>query len=255
MSTHFDIRGAVALVTGANRGIGKAFVQELLAGGVARVYAAARDPESLAALTAEDNRVVPVRLDVADDESVQAAAARLPNVTLVINNAGVSLGARLIGADDLAAARQEMEVNYFGVLRMSRAFAPMLAANGGGALVNVLSILARITSPTAGSYSASKAAAFALTQGVRAELRAQNTLVVGVMPGYVDTDMVARLDVPKITPTDVVHATLDALVSGKEDVYPGETAKPDRSRPAARPQSRRAAVRPVGRGVIDRWGE
>ncbi len=117
-----------------------------------------------------------------------------------------------------------MEVNYFGLLRMCRAFAPVLAANGGGALVNVLSILSRVASPASGSYSASKSAAFALTQAVRAELRRQGTLVIGVMPGYVDTDMVARLDVPKIAPLDVVRATLAALEARQEDVYPGETA-------------------------------
>ena len=224
MSKHFDLNGAVALVSGANRGIGRVFVQELLHAGAARVYAGARDPQSLADLWRADARVVPLQLDVADDESVEASAARLPDITLLINNAGIARGERLIGAHDLAAARQEMEVNYFGVLRMSRAFAPVLAANGGGALINVLSILARVASPTAGSYSASKAAAFALTQAVRAELRAQGTLVVGVMPGYVDTDMVARLDVPKIAPAEVVQAALAALASGEEDVYPGETA-------------------------------
>ena len=130
----------MALVTGANRGIGAAFVSGLLEAGAERVYAAARDPQTLTALAQSDAHVVPITLDITDDTSVQAAAARLIDVDLVVNNAGILLGARLIAAADLAAARQEMEVNYFGLLRMSRAFAPILAANGGGTLINVLSI-------------------------------------------------------------------------------------------------------------------
>lgn len=118
-----------------------------------------------------------------------------------------------------------MEVNYFGLLRMSRAFAPILASNGGGALINLLSILSRVASPKHGSYSASKSAAFALTQAVRAELRAQGTLVIGVMPGFVDTDMAAEVDpTAKISPDVVVQAVFEALRTGQKDVYPGETA-------------------------------
>ena len=141
-----------------------------------------------------------------------------------MNNAGVALGARLIGAADLSAARQEMEVNYFGLLRMCRAFAPILAANGGGTLINVLSILARVASPAAGSYSASKASALSLTQAVRAELQAQGTRVIGVLPGYVDTAMAERVTAPKIQPSEVVRATLDALQTDQDEVYPGEAA-------------------------------
>jgi NAD(P)-dependent dehydrogenase (short-subunit alcohol dehydrogenase family) len=224
MSNHTTLAGAVALVTGANRGIGAAFVSGLLEAGARRVYAAARDPQTLAALAHSDARVVPIALDITDDTSVQEAAARLGDVDLVVNNAGILLGARLIAAADLAAARQEMEVNYFGLLRMSRAFAPILAANGGGTLINLLSILSRVSSPTAGSYSASKAAAFSLTQAVRAELRGQGTRVIGVLPGFVDTDMTEQISAPKIQPIDVVRATLDALQTGEEDIYPGEQA-------------------------------
>ena len=175
MSNRTTLEGTVALVTGANRGIG-------------------------------------------------TALARLIDVDLVVNNAGVALGARLIGAADLSAARQEMEVNYFGLLRMCRAFAPILAANGGGALINVLSILARVASPAVGSYSASKASALSLTQAVRAELQAQGTRVIGVLPGYVDTDMAQRITAPKIQPIEVVRATLDALKTDQDEVYPGEVA-------------------------------
>jgi len=224
MSNHTSLKGAVALVSGANRGIGAAFVSGLLEAGAGRVYAAARDPQTLTALAQSDARVVPIALDITDDTSVQAAAARLLDVDLVVNNAGVLLGARLIAAADLAAARQEMEVNYFGLLRMCRAFAPILAANGGGTLINLLSILARMANPAGGGYSASKAAALSLTQAVRAELRAQGTRVIGVLPGYVDTTMIAGITAPKIQPSEVVRATLAALLTDQDDVYPGEQA-------------------------------
>jgi NAD(P)-dependent dehydrogenase (short-subunit alcohol dehydrogenase family) len=224
MSTHTPLQGAVALVTGANRGIGAAFVSGLLEAGAQRVYAAARDPRTLAVLAQSDARVVPIALDITDDSSVQAAAACLMDVDLVVNNAGVLLGAHLIADTEIGAARHEMEVNYFGLLRMCRAFAPILAANGGGTFINVLSILARVANPEAGGYSASKAAGLSLTQAVRAELRAQGTRVIGVLPGYVDTAMIAGITAPKIQPSEVVRATLAALVTDQDDVYPGEQA-------------------------------
>ena len=136
----------------------------------------------------------------------------------------VRRAARLIADTDLAAAQQEMEVNYFGLLRMSRAFAPILAANGGGTLINVLSILSRVASPAGGGYSASKAAALSLTQAVRAELQAQGTRVIGVLPGFVDTAMAEGVSAPKIQPSEVVRATFDALLTNQDDVYPGEQA-------------------------------
>jgi NAD(P)-dependent dehydrogenase (short-subunit alcohol dehydrogenase family) len=224
MSNHTALKDTVALVTGANRGIGAAFVSGLLAAGAKRVYAAARDPQTQAGLAQSDARVVPIALDISDDTSVQEAAARLGDVDLVVNNAGVLLGGRLIAAADLSAARQEMEVNYFGLLRMSRAFAPILAANGGGTLINVLSILSRVASPAGGGYSASKAAALSLTQAVRAELQAQGTRVIGVLPGFVDTAMAEGVTAPKIQPSEVVRATLDALLTDQDEVYPGEQA-------------------------------
>jgi NAD(P)-dependent dehydrogenase (short-subunit alcohol dehydrogenase family) len=145
-------------------------------------------------------------------------------VTLLVNNAGVSSGRRLIGAPDLTGARDEIEVNYFGLLRMCRAFAPVLATNGGGTIINMLSILSRVAAPGIGSYSAAKAAAFSLTQSVRAELHRQGTQVIGVMPAYVETDMTARLQAPKIQPVEVVRAALAAVGTDQEDVYPGDPA-------------------------------
>lgn len=223
-TTGVSVAGAVALVTGANRGIGAAFVQELLAAGAQRVYAAARNPRSLLELARQDRRIIPVQLDITDEESVRTAAQRLSDVNLLVNNAGVSLNTCVIATDALDGARAEMEVNYFGLLRMSRAFVPVLASNGGGALIKVLSILARVASPIHGSYSASKAAAFSLTQSLRAELRSQGTLVIGVMPAYVETDMTDGIAAPKMQAADVARAALEAVRSGQEEVYPGEVA-------------------------------
>ena len=155
-----EISGARALVTGANRGLGRAFVEELLKRDVAVVYAAARNPETI---DVSDDRVIPVRLDITNPDDVRAAASRCADVTVLINNAGAMLRAPLLAAPDLSAARTEMETNYFGTLAMCRAFAPVLAKNGGGAIVNVLSVVSWLTSPFNGSYGASKSAAWALT--------------------------------------------------------------------------------------------
>jgi NAD(P)-dependent dehydrogenase (short-subunit alcohol dehydrogenase family) len=216
-----QVAGSVALVTGANRGIGAQFVRGLLDRGASKVYAAARDTTAVK----PGPGIVPVRLDVTDPDQVADLAAELRDVTLVVNNAGVSQGAPLLGAPDLAAARREMDVNYFGTLAVSRAFAPVLQGNGGGALVNMLSVLSFMNLPGAGSYSASKAAAWSLTNGIRIELARQNTLVVGVHPGFVDTDMTARVDAPKIKPAEVVDAALDAVEQGLPEVLVDEVSR------------------------------
>lgn len=215
-----EIREIVALVTGANRGIGHAIVQHLLAQKARHVYAASRTPQEFN--TAKN--LTEVRLDVTNPAMVEQAAARCTDVNVLINNAGVLLGQSLLGAPSSDAAQTEMSVNYFGTLHMCRAFAPVLARNGGGAIVNVLSILARVNLPTVGSYSASKAAALSLTQGIRAELAAQGTLVIGVMPAFVDTAMASRVTRPKLPPQAVAEALLVALRDGIEDVYPGDAA-------------------------------
>ncbi|HEU4324311.1 MAG TPA: SDR family oxidoreductase [Roseiflexaceae bacterium] len=218
------IEGAVALVTGANRGIGAAFVEGLLAAGARRVYAAARSPQALIEAARRDARIVSVQLDITDDASVRTATGQLPDLTLLVNNAGVSFPQHLLAASALDAARREMDVNYFGLLRVSQALAPALAANGGGAIINVLSILSRVPLPAVASYSASKAAALSLTQSLRAALRPQGTRVIAVMPGFVETDMTEGVEAAKISPAEVVRAALDAARTGEEDVYPGETA-------------------------------
>jgi NAD(P)-dependent dehydrogenase (short-subunit alcohol dehydrogenase family) len=220
-----QIKGSVALVSGANRGIGRSFVEALLARGAAKIYAGARQPERLADLVVRGKgAVVPIKLDITQSADIAAAAGRCRDVTLLVNNAGINLQAGLIAAADLASARAEMETNYFGPLSMCRAFAPILAGNGGGAIVNMLSILARVNLPMYGSLSASKAAALSLTQGVRGELAKQGTLVVAVMPGAVDTEMERNFPPPKLPPADAAQAALDGVEHGLEEVYPGDMA-------------------------------
>jgi NAD(P)-dependent dehydrogenase (short-subunit alcohol dehydrogenase family) len=216
------IDGAHALVTGANRGLGRAFVDELLKRGVARVYAAARNPDTI---DIDDDRVVPIRLDVTNPDDVLAAASRCSDVTVLINNAGAMLRAPLLAAPDLSAARSEMETNYFGTLAMCRAFAPVLAGNGGGALVNVLSVASWLGSPFNGSYAASKSAEWALTNAIRVELRAAGTLVIGVHAGWIDTDMAADVPASKISTGDVAAQTLDGVEGGDEEVVTDESTR------------------------------
>jgi NAD(P)-dependent dehydrogenase (short-subunit alcohol dehydrogenase family) len=217
-----DILGAHALVTGANRGLGKAYVEQLLKLGAARVYAAARNPETV---DTDDGRVIPIRLDVTNPDDVRAAAARCADVTVLINNAGAMLRTPLLAAPDMSAARSEMETNYFGTLAMCRAFAPVLARNGGGALVNVLSVASWLASPFNGSYGASKSAEWALTNAIRTELRARGTLVVAVHAGWIDTDMAADVPSTKISSGDVATQTLDAVQRGDEEVITDDSTR------------------------------
>jgi NAD(P)-dependent dehydrogenase (short-subunit alcohol dehydrogenase family) len=220
-----NLNNAIALVTGANGGIGSHFVEQLLQFDVAKIYVCARTIHKLNDLVALDPaRIIPLGLDVTDAQSVNAVAAQCSDVSLLINNAGTSLNQGIISAPDLEIARAEMDVNYFGMAAMCRAFAPILDQQGGGAIVNILSLLGKVNLPFSGSYSASKAAAISMTQSVRAELAAQNTLVVGVMPGTVDTELAQAWPNPKVAPAEVVRAALQAVLDNQEDVYPGEQA-------------------------------
>ncbi|RFA16710.1 short-chain dehydrogenase [Subtercola boreus] len=209
-----DIIGQIALVTGANRGIGRQFVLELLERGASAVYATARRPETL---EFDDSRVVPLRLDLNDHASVVAAAATAQDVTLLVNNAGISTGAALV-TGDLADIRREMDTHFWGTLDVIREFAPVLGANGGGAIVNVLSALSWFVAPGAGSYAAAKAAEWNMTNGVRLELAGQGTLVQGVLLGAADTDISADYDGPKIDAREVPRRSLDGLVAGSIEV-------------------------------------
>lgn len=220
------IENAVALVTGANRGIGREFVAELLRRGVRKVYLGARDPASLADLVALDPaRLVPLKLDVTNPADVAEAAKAAPDVTLLINNAGFAGGQGVMSAPDLSIARQEMDVNYFGVLSLSKAFAPTLAKMPQSSIVNVLSFLSLVTLPSAGTYSASKAAGLAASRSIRAELLGQGTQVVVTLPVQVDTDMGRSLPEPRLKPLDIVSETLDAVEAGIEEVFPGELTR------------------------------
>ncbi|MDB5100485.1 MAG: short-chain dehydrogenase [Cyanobacteria bacterium RYN_339] len=215
-----DIKNAVALVTGANRGLGRALAKALVEAGARKVYAAARDPGTMTL-----PGVTPIKLDVTDPAQVAAAAAALGDVNLVINNAGIALGASFLGEGAIEAARRELETNYFGPLLMARAFAPALAANGGGALVNVLSVLSWLNFEGVATYSASKAAAWSLTNGLRGELRGQGTQVVAVHVGYMDTDMTAGYDVPKARPEDVAAQVLAAVAEGRDEVLADDISR------------------------------
>jgi short-subunit dehydrogenase len=212
-----NIENAIVLVTGANRGIGHAFVTELLARGAAKIYVAARDTASLRELLkAGGPRLVPLPLDVTDPDQVAAAAVVASDVTLLINNAGYAAFDGAISAPGIDPARREMEVNYFGTLALSRAFAPVLAKNGG-AIINMLSMLALVALPMAATYSASKAAALSLTRSLRAELAGQGTQVIGVLAVQTETSMGASLPEPRMTPQEVVGDALDAVASGVSD--------------------------------------
>lgn len=214
------IQGSVALVTGANRGLGLAFAEALLAGGAAKVYAAVRDPSRVAL-----RGVSPLKLDITHPEEVAAAASTAYDVTLLINNAAVLQARPFLAEAAEDAARAALETNFFGTLAMARAFAPVLKANRGGAMVNMLSVLSWLNLPTAGAYAASKAAAWALTNGLRNELRAQATLVVGVHVAFIDTDMAQGVQAPKTRPGVVVQQVLAAVEQGLEEVLADEVTR------------------------------
>jgi len=215
-----DIEGCTALVTGANRGLGKAYVEALLSAGAAKVYAAARDPSSIS-----DPRVTPIRLDVTSPSDIAAAAGRCADVNLLINNAGAMLLTPMLAEGSDAAMRREMEVNVFGVLAMVQAFAPILARNGGGAIANMLSVVSWYVFPFNATYCASKHAALAVTDAVRIQLRAQGTRVVGVYAGFIDTDMAADVDAPKTPPRQVAERTLAGVRSVQDHVFADDYAR------------------------------
>jgi NAD(P)-dependent dehydrogenase (short-subunit alcohol dehydrogenase family) len=215
-----QLEGSVALVTGANRGLGKAYAAALLAAGATTVYAAARDPSAIT-----DPKLVPVPLDVTRPDQIAAAAAQCGDVSILINNAGVMHSSPMLAEGSEAAMRAEMEVNVYGVLGMVRVFAPILKRNGGGAIVNVLSVVSWFTLPINATYCASKHAALVVTEAARIELKAQGTRVLGVHAGYIDTDMTAGLVQPKTSPQQVAERTLKALRGGDDLVLADDRAQ------------------------------
>jgi NAD(P)-dependent dehydrogenase (short-subunit alcohol dehydrogenase family) len=213
-----NIDKSIAFVTGANRGLGAALTEALLERGTAKVYAGVRRPETIT-----DPRVVPIRLDLADRATIVDAARLAPDVNLLINNAGISTRTPILGDEE--GLREELDVNYLGPVAVARNFAPVLAANGGGALVNVLSVLSWVTAPHLGGYSAAKSAMWAATNSLRLTLSEQNILVVAVHVGYMDTDMAAAVTAPKTAPRDVAEATLDALEAGQHELLADELSR------------------------------
>jgi NAD(P)-dependent dehydrogenase (short-subunit alcohol dehydrogenase family) len=214
------IRNSVAFVTGANRGLGRAYAQALLDAGACKVYAAARDPN-----TVSQTGVTAIRLDVTDPASVAAAASIAGDTQIVINNAGIAERKPLLGEGGQAVLRRVMETNLYGILTVSRSFAPALKANGGGALVNMLSALSWFSNRNSGPYSVTKAAAWSLTNGLRNELRDQGTLVMAVHAGYIDTDMTAKIEAPKARPEDIAARVIEGLLAGSEEVLADDASK------------------------------
>jgi NAD(P)-dependent dehydrogenase (short-subunit alcohol dehydrogenase family) len=213
-----NVAQSVALVTGANRGIGRALVEALLAANVAKVYAAARSLQKLNGF-GNDRRVVPLSIDVTDEQSIAAVVKQTGDVTLLINNAGVLDFGSVLDAPHRAFERN-FGTNFYGVLAMSRAFAPVIERNGGGAIVNILTLVALASMPGLGVYNASKAAAWSLTQSLRAGLSNRKIAVCGVFPGAVDTDMLAGVEMPKTSPADVAKAIVAGISDGVEDIFP-----------------------------------
>jgi NAD(P)-dependent dehydrogenase (short-subunit alcohol dehydrogenase family) len=212
------VRNSIAFVTGANRGFGLAFARELVARGAKTVYAGVRNPDGF-----DVPGLVPVRLDVTDPASVSAAAARCGDVTLLVNNAGIARPSS--GALDPAltdTARKIFETNFYGMIHATQAFAPVISANGGGAIINVLSDATWFAQPVLAAYSATKSAAWSFTNALRIELREKGTQVLALHVGYMDTDLTKGLDIKKIDPRQVAAHTLDGLENGSNEVLADE---------------------------------
>jgi NAD(P)-dependent dehydrogenase (short-subunit alcohol dehydrogenase family) len=224
------LENAVVLVTGANRGLGQEFARQALAAGARKVYAGARDPGSIAL-----PGVIPVRLDVTDPAQVAEAAAQCGDVTLVVNNAGIAQLGRVLDGGAIDTLRAMFDTNVLGILRMSQAFAPVLAHNGGGAFLNVLSVVSWISPPAFGAYAASKSAAWNLSNALRGELHGQGTQVLGLHVGFIDTDLTHGIDAPKLAPSLVVERAYAALEQGRDEVLIDELSQQVKQGLAAEP--------------------
>ena len=224
----FAVQGKVCLVTGANRGIGKALTEGLLEHGAAKVYAAVRNPASLQELQSQwGERLVPITLDLADPATIQAAAEQATDVELVINNAGVLQTASALDSTAVDSLRMELDINVFGLIHMAQAFAPVLKSNGGGAFVQLKSVASMQCFPDFATYSASKAAAYSITLGLRQNLGEQGTQVVSIHPGPIATDMAHAAGLGEIAepPSVVTTALLAALAEGTFHAWPDAYAK------------------------------
>jgi NAD(P)-dependent dehydrogenase (short-subunit alcohol dehydrogenase family) len=214
------VAGSIALVTGANRGLGLAFAKALLERGAAKVYAAARDPGAV-----KLKGVTPLKLDVTNDEDAAAAAVAAGDVNLLINNAGIARPGGFFADGAIEASREQFETNFVGPLRLARAFTPVLVKNGGGAILNVLSVASWMNGPFLATYGASKSAAWALTNGLRIELADKGVQVLGLHAGFIDTDLTNGIDAPKSSPEDIVRAALDGLERGEGQVLADEVSR------------------------------
>ena len=215
-----QIQNAVALVTGANRGIGHELVNALLQAGAKKVYAGARDLNSLIVSSFLDtSRVAPISIDVTNRELVKALPYLAPDVNLLVNNAGVLDFGNILDVP-LEAVARNFDTNFYGKLIMARAFVPVIERNGGGAIVNILTLVALASMPGLAAYNASKAAAWSMTQSLRASIAGRGIAVHGVFPGAVDTDMLAGVEMPKTSPADIAAAVVSGIVAGQEDIFP-----------------------------------
>jgi NAD(P)-dependent dehydrogenase (short-subunit alcohol dehydrogenase family) len=213
-----DLNTSTALVTGANRGFGRHLAEQLVERG-AKVYAAARRPESVDLIG-----VTPIQLDITDPASIAAAVTVAGDVTLLINNAGIGTGASVL-TGDIADVRLEFDTHVFGTLEVTRAFVPVIEGNGGGAILNILSVLSWITFPHLGGYSAAKSAEWSMTNALRAELASRNVRVSGLHVGYMDTDLTAGLDAPKLDPAAVAALALDQLAAGVPEILADDLSR------------------------------
>lgn len=215
-----NLKDAVVLVTGANRSLGKVFALQALKQGARKVYATARDPTSV-----DVPGTVPLRLDVTNSAQVSEVVRRCADVMVLVNNAGIAHVGGFLDAESVDEARAQLETNFFGMLRLSQGFAPVLASNGGGAILNVLSVASWLNIPVIGVYSATKAAAWGLTNGLRFELKEQGTQVTALHVGFVDTDLTRGLDVPKVSAAEVVAAAYAGLEAEEDEVLADSTSQ------------------------------
>lgn len=215
-----NMKNAIVLITGANRGIGLEFARQALALGATKVYAAARDPQSI-----QLAGVKKIKLDVTNEQDVAALAAQMPDLTVIVNNAGIANFGGFLANNSIENSRQHLEVNFFGPLRVIKALAPVLANNGGGAILNVLSVTSWFNFPLLAVYGASKSAAWGLTNALRLELQTQSTQVTALHMGFVDTDMTADIDAPKASPQDIVQRAYNGLEAGRQEILADETTQ------------------------------